>query len=81
MCNRKSCHNLEYLNISNRTEFSKISIVMLFVLAQSFSILAEIIDTTIKEIACSCLNLEGCCKISKEAVECRSSFNNPNIPS
>src|SRR5436305_10362412 len=80
----QSCHKLEYLNISNRTEFSEISIcniihscLRLQHLNLSF---CKITDVTIKEIVSSCLNLKyldlkGCYKISKEAVD----KLNPNI--
>ena len=73
-----SCHKLEYLNISKRTEFSEISICnvirscpRLQHLDLSFS---EISDITIEEIARSCpnlkyLDLKGCYSISKEAVD------------
>ena len=73
-----SCHKLEYLNISKRTEFSEISICnvirscpRLQHLDLSFS---EISDITTEEIARSCpnlkyLNLRGCYKISKESVD------------
>ena len=73
-----SCHKLEYLNISNRTEFSEISICNII---RSYPKLQQldlsycvITDITIEEIARSCLNLkyldlEGCYNISKEAVD------------
>ena len=79
-----SCHKLEYLNISNRTEFSEISIcnvirscLRLQHLNLSF---CKITDMTIEEIVSSCLNLkyldlEGCYKISKKLVD----QLNPNI--
>src|ERR1044072_3747943 len=82
-----SCHRLEYLNISNRTEFSEISICdvirscpRLRHLDLSF---CKISNITIEEIARSCLNLKylnlrGCYKISKEAVDQLVSLN-PNI--
>ncbi|GES83078.1 hypothetical protein GLOIN_2v1790945 [Rhizophagus clarus] len=82
-----SCHRLEYLNISNRTEFSEISICnvirscpRLWHLDLSF---CKISNITIEEIARSCLNLKylnlrGCYKISKEAVDQLVSLN-PNI--
>ena len=78
----QSCHKLEYLNISNRTEFSEISICNVI---RSYSRLqylnfCKITDMTIEEIVSSCLNLKyldlkGCYKISKEAVD----KLNPNI--
>jgi hypothetical protein len=83
----KSCYRLEYLNISNRREYSETSICnvirscpRLHQLDLSF---CQITDITIKEIAGSCLdlkylNLEGCNNISKEAVEQLVSLN-PNI--
>ncbi|GBB85889.1 hypothetical protein RclHR1_12330010 [Rhizophagus clarus] len=83
----KSCHRLEYLNISNRREYSETSIcnvirscLRLQQLDLSF---CQITDITIKEIAGSCLNLkylnlEGCSNISKEAVDQLVSLN-PNI--
>src|ERR1044072_6356186 len=79
-----ACLKLEYLNISNRTEFSEISICnvirscpRLQHLDLSFS---EISNITTEEIARSCpnlkyLNLRGCYKISKESVD----QLNPNI--
>ena len=79
-----SCHKLEYLNISNRTEFSEISIYnvirscpRLQHLDLSFS---EISDITIEKIARSCsnlkyLNLRGYYKVSKESID----QLNPNI--
>jgi len=79
-----SCHKLEYLNISNRTEFSEVSICNVIRscprLQQLDLSYCGITDITIKEIARSCpnlkyLNLRGCYKISKEAVE----QLNPNI--
>ena len=74
----QSCHKLEYLNISNRTEFSEISICnvihscsKLWQLDLSY---CEITDITIEEIAKLCLNLKylnlrGCFEISKEAID------------
>ena len=73
----QSCHKLEYLNISNRTEFSEISICNVICSCPKLQQLdlsyCEITDKTIEEIARSChilkyLNLRGCYKISKEAV-------------
>jgi hypothetical protein len=82
-----SCHKLECLNISNRTEFSEISICNVIRscprLRQLDLSCCEITDITIEEIARSCLNLKylnlrGCYKISKEAVDQLISLN-PNI--
>src|SRR3954468_18308620 len=73
----QSCHKLEYLNISNRTEFSEISICNIIrscLRLQHLNLnFCKITDVTIEEIVSSCLNLkyldlEGCYKISKEAV-------------
>src|SRR5881394_430107 len=81
MFNRNSC---EYLNISHRAEFTKISICNVIRscprLQQLDLSYCEITDITIEEIARSCpnlkyLNLRGCYKISKEAVN----KLNPNI--
>ncbi|PKK56653.1 hypothetical protein RhiirC2_799581 [Rhizophagus irregularis] len=84
-----SCHKLEYLNISNRTEFSEISIcnVIHFCLRLQHLDLSfcKISNITIKEIARSSLNLKylnlrGCYIISKEAVDQVISVNsNINI--
>ncbi|CAI2186013.1 5453_t:CDS:2 [Funneliformis geosporum] len=82
-----SCHKLEYLNISNRTEFSEISIcnvIRSYPRLQQLDLsYCKITDVTIKKIARSYLNLkylnlEGCYKISKEAVDQLVSLN-PNI--
>jgi len=74
----QSCHKLEYLNISHRTDICELSICnvirscpRLQHLSLSF---CKITDITIKEIASSChnlkyLNLRGCDKISKEAID------------
>ena len=74
----RSCHKLEYLNISHRRDICELSICnvvcscpRLLQLDLSF---CKITDIAIKEIACSCLNLknlnlEGCYKISKEAID------------
>ncbi|GET59071.1 hypothetical protein GLOIN_2v1774035 [Rhizophagus irregularis DAOM 181602=DAOM 197198] len=79
-----SCHKLEYLNISGHTGFSEIIIcnVICFCLRlQQLNLsYCEITDITIEEIARSCpnlkyLNLRGCYKISKGAVN----KLNPNI--
>jgi len=79
-----SCHKLECLNISNRTEFSEISICNVVRscprLQQLDLTSCRITDLTIEEIARSChnlkyLNLMGCYKISKGAVN----KLNPNI--
>jgi len=72
-----SCHKLEYLNISGHTGFSEIIICNVICscprLQQLDLSYCEITDITIKEIARSCLNLKylnlrGCYKISKRAV-------------
>src|SRR5438034_1818185 len=82
-----SCHKLEYLNISNRTEFSEIStcnVIRSCPRLQQLDLgFCGISDITIEEIARSCpnlkyLNLRGCYKISKEAVDQLVSLN-PNI--
>ncbi|CAI2183535.1 959_t:CDS:2, partial [Funneliformis geosporum] len=82
-----SCYNLEYLNISNRTEFSEQSICNVIRsnprLQQLDLSFCKITEITIEEIARSCLNLKylnlrGCYKISKEAIDQLISFN-PNI--
>ena len=83
-----SCHKLEYLNISNRTEFSEISICNVICSCPRLQHLdlsfCEISDITIEEIARSCsnlkyLDLKGCySSISKEAVDQLVSLN-PNI--
>ena len=74
----KSCHRLEYLNISNRTEYSETSICNVIrscTRLQQFDLsYCVITDITIEEIARSCLNLkyldlEGYYNISKEAVD------------
>src|SRR5947199_8011705 len=79
-----ACRKLEYLNISHRIEITGTSISSII---RSCPRLQELIlsfcgitDEIIGEIACSCLNLkyldlEGCYKISKEAVD----QLNPNI--
>ena len=83
----KSCHRLEYLNISNRREYSETSIcnvIRSYPRLQQLNLsFCQITDITIKEIASSCLNLkylnlEGCSNISKEAVDQLVSVN-PNI--
>ena len=72
-----SCHKLEYLNISNRIKFSEISICNVICSCPRLQRLdlsyCVITDITIEEIARSCLNLKylnlrGCYKISKGAV-------------
>ncbi|UZO28384.1 uncharacterized protein OCT59_021910 [Rhizophagus irregularis] len=83
----QSCHKLEYLNISYRTEFLEPLICNIIrscpKLQQLDLSFCQITDITIKEIASSCLNLkylnlEGCNNISKEAVNQLISLN-PNI--
>ncbi|GET63771.1 hypothetical protein GLOIN_2v1786061 [Rhizophagus irregularis DAOM 181602=DAOM 197198] len=83
----KSCHRLEYLNISNRREYSETSICNVIRscprLQQLDLSFCQITDITIKEIAGSCLNLkylnlEGCNNISKEAID-QLILLNPNI--
>ncbi|PKB96250.1 hypothetical protein RhiirA5_435157 [Rhizophagus irregularis] len=83
----QSCHKLEYLNISYRTEFLEPLICNIIrscpKLQQLDLSFCQITDITIKEIASSCLNLkylnlEGCNNISKEAVDQLISLN-PNI--
>ena len=80
----KSCHRLEYLNISNRREYSETSICNVIRscprLQQLDLSFCQITDITIKEIVGSCLNLkylnlEGCNNISKEAVDQLISLN------
>jgi hypothetical protein len=89
-----SCHRLEYLNISNRTEYSETSICNVIRSCPKLRHLdlsfCKITDITIKEIARSCpnlkyLNLRGCYIvgyptyiISKEAIDQLVSLN-PNI--
>src|SRR5579871_2719623 len=57
-----SCHRLEYLNISNRTEFSEISICNVIRSCPGLQHLdlsfCKISNITIEEIARSCLNLK-----------------------
>ena len=82
-----SCHKLEYLNISHRTDICELSICNIIRscprLQQLDLSFCKISDITIKEIAGSYLNLkylnlEGCSNISKEAVDQLVSLN-PNI--
>src|SRR2546421_8813823 len=58
----QSCHKLEYLNISYRTEILEPSICNIIRSCPKLQHLSlrfcEISDMTIKEIACSCLNLK-----------------------
>src|SRR4051794_7151966 len=70
----RSCHKLEYLNISHRTDICEQSICNVIRscprLQQLDLSYCKITDVTIKEIASSCLNLKylylkGCYKISK----------------
>ncbi len=83
----RSCHKLEYLNISHRTDICELSIcniIRSYPRLQQLNLnFCKISDITIKEIAGSCLNLkylnlEGCSNISKEAVDQLVSLN-PNI--
>src|ERR1043165_9797588 len=83
----KSCHRLEYLNISNHREYSETSICNVIRscsrLQQLDLSFCQITDITIKEIAGSYLNLKylnlkGCNNISKEAIDQLVSLN-PNI--
>ncbi|CAI2191193.1 14601_t:CDS:1, partial [Funneliformis geosporum] len=83
----QSCHKLEYLNISYCTEILEPSICNIIYSCPKLWHLSlrfcEISDMTIKEIACSCLNLKyldlkGCENISKEAIDQLVSLN-PNI--
>ncbi|GBC23970.1 uncharacterized protein OCT59_008737 [Rhizophagus irregularis] len=80
----KSCHRLEYLNISNCREYSETLICNVIRscprLQQLDLSFCQITDITIKEIAGSCLNLkylnlEGCNNISKEAIDQLISLN------
>ncbi|CAI2199389.1 7435_t:CDS:1, partial [Funneliformis geosporum] len=73
-----SCHKLEYLNISNRTEFSEIAICNVIRSCPRLQRLnlsyCKITDITIEEIAkpilnLKYLNLKGCFKISKEVID------------
>jgi hypothetical protein len=82
-----SCHKLECLNISGRTEFSEVSICNVIRSCPRLQHLdlsfCEITNITIEEAVSSCLNLkylklEGCYKISKEAIDRLISLN-PNI--
>ncbi|GET63333.1 hypothetical protein GLOIN_2v1533261 [Rhizophagus irregularis DAOM 181602=DAOM 197198] len=84
----KSYHRLEYLNISNRREYSETSICNVIRscprLQQLDLSFCQITDITIKEIAGSCLNLkylnlEGCNNISKEVIDQLVSSLSPNI--
>src|SRR6266542_204577 len=72
----QSCHKLEYLNISHRTDFCELSICNVICscpkLQQLNLSFCRITDITIKEIASSCLNLKylklkGSDNINKEA--------------
>ena len=83
----RSCHKLEYLNISHRTDICELSICNVICSCPRFQHLSlsfcKITDITIKEIASSCFNLkyldlEGCGNISKEAVDQLISLN-PNV--
>ena len=70
----RSCHKLEYLNISHRTDICGQSICNVIRSCSRFQQLdlsfIKLPDVTIEEIASSCLNLKylnlkGCYKISK----------------
>jgi len=83
----KTCHKLEYLNITYRTEITEHSICGIIHSSPKLRHLdisfCQITNISIKEIAGSCLNLkylnlEGCSNISKEAVDWLVSLN-PNI--
>ena len=83
----RSCHKLEYLNISHRTDICELSICNVICscpkLQQLDLSFYRITDITIKEIASLCLNLkyfklERSDNISKEAVDQLVSLN-PNI--
>ena len=83
----RSCHKLEYLNISHRTDICELSICNVIRscprLQQLDLSFCKITDIAIEEIAKSChnlkyLNLRGCDKISKEAMDKLNSLN-PNI--
>ncbi|RGB23807.1 hypothetical protein C1646_773979 [Rhizophagus diaphanus] len=83
----RSCHKLEYLNISHRTDICELSICKVICSCPRLQHLSlsfcKITDITIKEIASSCFNLkyldlEGCGNISKEAVDQLISLN-PNV--
>ena len=83
----RSCHKLEYLNISCHTEIIGISICDIIHSCPRLQHLkfsyCEVINKIIKEIASLYLNLkylklEGCDNISKEAVDQLISLN-PNI--
>ena len=74
----RSCHKLEYLNISYRTEIIGISICDIIHSCPRLQHLefsyCEVTNEIIKEIASSCLNLkylklEGCDNVSKEAID------------
>ncbi|PKK60816.1 hypothetical protein RhiirC2_792784 [Rhizophagus irregularis] len=74
----RSCHKLEYLNISHRTDICELSICNVIHscprLQQLDLSFCKITDIAIEEIAKSChnlkyLNLRGCDKISKEAID------------
>jgi len=72
------CYKLEYLNISHRTDIHELSICNIICscpkLKQLDLSFCKITNIMIEEIASSCLNLKylnlkGCYKISKEAVD------------
>ena len=84
----RSCHKLEYLNISCHTEIIGISICDIIHSCPRLQHLefsyCEFFNEIIKEIANSCLNLkylklEGCDNVSKEAIDQLVSALTPNI--
>ena len=84
----RSCHKLEYLNISYHREVIGISICDIIHSCPRLQHLefsyCEFFNEIIKEIANSCLNLkylklEGCDNVSKEAVDQLVSALTPNI--
>src|SRR6266498_2618905 len=79
-----SCYRLEYLNISNHTEYSEIlicNVIRSYLRLQHLDLsFYQITDITIKKISRSCLNLKylnlkGCYNISIEAVNQLVSLN------
>ena len=74
----RSCHKLEYLNISHRTDIYELSICNVIHSCPRLQHLdlsfCKITDITIEKIARSCFNLKyfnlrGCYKISKKAID------------